>query len=176
MVDKYGILYYIIGVNQVILYGIPSSCVHDSTVFRTSQVKSTDFRLFGFPYKIEVPIMYNMYNVIEGLCDSRGIKVGKMCADLEISRGILGDLKAGRTKSLSAQNLEKISGYFGVSSDFILGKEKAPTQEGERKVSDDDIKFALFGGDSEITDAMYDEVKRFAQMVKLREEAEKEKK
>lgn len=76
--------------------------------------------------------MYNMYNIIEGLCDSKGIKVGKMCADLEISRGILGDLKAGRTKSLSAQNLEKISGYFGVSSDFILGKEKAPTQEGER--------------------------------------------
>ena len=49
-------------------------------------------------------------------------------------------------------------------------------QEGERAVSDDDIKFALFGGDGEITDAMYDEVKRFAQMVKLREEAEKEKK
>ena len=52
---------------------------------------------------------------------------------------------------------------------------KAPT-DGERTVSDDDIKFALFGGDGEITDAMYDEVKRFAQMVKLREEAEKEKK
>ena len=52
---------------------------------------------------------------------------------------------------------------------------KAPTPEGERKVSDNDIKFALFGGDGEITDAMYDEVKRFAQMVKLREEAEKKK-
>ena len=88
--------------------------------------------------------MYNMYNVIEGLCDSRGIKVGKMCADLEISRGILGDLKAGRTKSLSAQNLEKISGYFGVSSDFILGKEKAPTQEGEREISFDDFTYAFY--------------------------------
>ena len=27
-------------------------------------------------------------------------------------------------------------------------------------VSDDDVKFALFGGDGEITDAMYQEVKR----------------
>lgn len=54
-------------------------------------------------------------------------------------------------------------------------KGKAPTLEGERSVSDDDIKFALFGGDGEITDAMYEEVKRFAQMVKLREEAEKKK-
>ena len=51
----------------------------------------------------------------------------------------------------------------------------APTQKGEREISDNDIKFALFGGDGEITDAMYDEVKRFAQMVKLREEAEKKK-
>lgn len=51
--------------------------------------------------------------------------------------------------------------------------EKTPTQEGKREVSDDDIKFALFGGDGEITDAMFDEVKRFAKMVKLREEAER---
>ena len=35
-------------------------------------------------------------------------------------------------------------------------------------VTDDDIKFALFGGDAEITDAMYDEVKRFAEFVKHR--------
>lgn len=61
-------------------------------------------------------------------------------------------------------------------ADILLKKEKAPTQEGERSVSDDDIKFALFGGDGDITDAMFDEVKRFAQMVKLREEAEKGKK
>ena len=100
-----------------------------------------------------------------------------MCSDLDISRGVIGDLKAGRTKTLSAQNLAKISDYFGVTTDYLLTGEKgkAPTDEGERTVSDDDIKFALFGGNGEITDAMYDEVKRFAQMVKLREEAEKEK-
>ena len=52
--------------------------------------------------------------------------------------------------------------------------QKAPTVSGERSVSDDDIKFALFGGDGEITDAMYDEVRRFAAFVKQRE-AEKKK-
>ena len=36
-------------------------------------------------------------------------------------------------------------------------------------VSDEDIKFALFGGDGEITDAMFDEVKRFAAFLKERE-------
>lgn len=61
-------------------------------------------------------------------------------------------------------------------SDILMSRlgfnKKAPTQAGKREVSDDDIKFALFGGDGEITDAMFDEVKRFAKMVKLREEAE----
>ena len=33
-------------------------------------------------------------------------------------------------------------------------------------VTDDDIKFALFGGDEEITDEMYEEVKSFAEYVK----------
>ena len=46
---------------------------------------------------------------------------------------------------------------------------KAPAENGKRSVSDDDIKFALFGGDGEITDAMYDEVKRFAAYIKQRE-------
>ena len=122
--------------------------------------------------------MNNLYERIFSLCSENGIKPGKMCTDLGISRGNISDLKMGRIESLSADKLAKIATYFKVSVDYLLtGEEtkKAPT-DGERIVSDDDIKFALFGGDGEITDAMYDEVKRFAQMVKLREEAEKEKK
>ena len=74
------------------------------------------------------------------------------------------------------ETLLKLSEFFGVSVDYLLtGEEtkKAPAPEGERSVSDDDIKFALFGGDGDITDEMYEEVKRFAKLVKLREEAEK---
>lgn len=101
-----------------------------------------------------------------------------MCVDLGLSKSLMTDLKSGRKKSITAETAQKIADYFSVSVDRVLNgpeTKKAPT-DGERIVSDDDIKFALFGGDGEITDAMYDEVKRFAQMVKLREEAEKEKK
>ena len=52
--------------------------------------------------KKEVLVMYNMYTIIESLCQERGIRPGKLCAELSISRGILSDLKAGRTKQLSA--------------------------------------------------------------------------
>ena len=37
------------------------------------------------------------------------------------------------------------------------------------EVTDEEINFALFGGDGDITDAMYEEVKRFAAFIKQRE-------
>ena len=78
-----------------------------------------------------------------------------MCKESGANRASLTDLKKGRKQGLSAETLAKIATYFKVSVDFLLGVEtkKAPT-DGERTVSDDDIKFALFGGDGEITDAM----------------------
>lgn len=80
--------------------------------------------------------------------------------------------------SPSKRKLDAIAEYLQVSVSYLLTgqeSEKAPTAEGERHIDDEDIKFALFGGGGEITDAMYEEVKRFARMVRLREEAEKRK-
>ena len=113
----------------------------------------------------------------ETLCKQKGVSKQKACLDCGLSRTAWNKWKAGAVPNGEA--LQTLADYFGVTTDYLLtGEEtkKAPTTEGERTVSDDDIKFALFGGDGEITDAMFDEVKRFAQMVKLREEAEKEKK
>ena len=117
--------------------------------------------------------MGTLYENIMALCAERGIKGGKMCTDLGISKGILTDLKAGRKKGMSAATADKIASYFGVSVGYLLGseqKEEAPTPWGERSISDDDIKFALFGGDGEVTDAMFNEVKNFAAFVKAREQ------
>ncbi len=50
-----------------------------------------------------------------------------MCKDLEISRSVFSELKSGRTKSISAESVLKITDYFGVSFEFILYGE-----EGER--------------------------------------------
>lgn len=69
--------------------------------------------------------MSNMYGVIEKLCKEHGIKPGKMCSDLGISRGVLGDLKSGRTKRLSAENIAKISRYFDVPADYLVPKPTA---------------------------------------------------
>ena len=115
------------------------------------------------------------YDRFIGLCAEKGVKPTNACIEAGLSRGLAAKWKATGTEKPSADALEKLSIYFGKSIDEILRTKKAPTTEGERKVDDDDIKFALFGGEGEITDAMYEEVRRFARMVKLREEAEKKK-
>ena len=62
----------------------------------------------------------NLYERIEALCKERGINVTEMCRQTEITRAKLSDLKMKRTRSLSAQTLAKIAGYFGVSVDYLL--------------------------------------------------------
>ena len=79
-----------------------------------------------------------------------------------------------RIYSPSSAAIKKVEEYFGIELS-IEQKEKAPNTNGERSVSDDEIKFALFGGSGDVTDAMYEEVKQFAAMVKLREDSKKKK-
>ncbi len=78
--------------------------------------------------------MGTLYENIIELCEEKGIKGGKMCTDIGMSKGILTDLKKGRQAGISATNAQKIASYFGVSVGYLLGeeeKEKKPTQEGE---------------------------------------------
>lgn len=120
--------------------------------------------------------MCKMYGIIEGLCIKRGIKPGKMCAELGISRGIMGDLKAGRTKKLSAENIEKISKYFGVSSDYLLGTpetKKTPTPESEREMGFDDFTYAMYNEGKELTEESKKKLLEMARFFREQEEKEK---
>ena len=78
--------------------------------------------------------MATLYENIVALCDSRGIKGGKMCTDLGISKGLLTDLKMGRRSGVSAVTAQKIAAYFGVSVGYLLGEEdkkEKPTAESD---------------------------------------------
>jgi transcriptional regulator with XRE-family HTH domain len=79
-----------------------------------------------------------MYGIIEDLCTRNGIKPGRLCSELSISRGTLGDLKAGRTKSLSMEVVTKIAGYFSVSTDYLLGNEEKekPLVNGDEELTE----------------------------------------
>lgn len=105
----------------------------------------------------------------------------------------LGSVTAWKNGTLPrTETIKRIADYFHVSADYLLGNVNDPSLyvdnertaweinsqgDGEpfhRPVSDEDIKFALFGGDGEITDEMYEAVKRFAGFIKQQREKEKE--
>ena len=67
--------------------------------------------------------MENLYENIEQLCIQRGIRPGKLCNDLGISRGLITDLKMGRKKTVNAETAQKIASYFGISVGQLLGQE-----------------------------------------------------
>lgn len=101
--------------------------------------------------------MGEMYNRIVALCKERGIKPGRVCSDTGLSRGMMSDLKMGRTKELSVKNTKIIADYFGVTTDYLLtGEEtkKALTQEDEREIDDRKMKVAFLGG---MADGLSDE-------------------
>ena len=78
--------------------------------------------------------MGTLYENIIALCEERGIKGGKMCTDIGMSKGILTDLKMGRQTGISAANAQKIAAYFNVSVGHLLGEEgkkEQPTEYGE---------------------------------------------
>ena len=78
--------------------------------------------------------MCTIYENIKVLCDENGIKPGKMCVDIGISKSILTGLKNGTKKNIQTDTAQKIADYFGISVDRVLGveqKEKPLTATGE---------------------------------------------
>ncbi len=106
--------------------------------------------------------MPELYERIENLCKEKGINITFLCSECGIPRASLSDFKSGRKKTLSAKVLSLIADYFGVTVDYLYGKSSTPDDNTALKV-------ALFGGDTLVTDEMWEEVKRYADYIKERE-------
>ena len=113
------------------------------------------------------------FNRFKALCDQNNISVYRACTDIGLNRSAVAKWKSGGQPN--GTTAARLADYFGVTTDYLLGQTEAKSPaEAPRVISDDEIKFALFGGDGEITDAMYQEVKQFAAFVKQREAGKKE--
>lgn len=108
--------------------------------------------------------MDNLYTNIETLCKSRRITITTMCKESGAARGSLTDLKQGRISTLHPETLRKIASYFGVSVDYLLGNEEAPS------ITEADIKAAFFNGEKDLSaeeiDELWSETKEFIEFKK----------
>lgn len=104
---------------------------------------------------------------LKELCDANGTTPTTVCKEVGLSTGNPPMWKRGSLPSKPI--LEKLAAHFGVEPEYFVAETKTAPGQG----ADDALKFALFGGGGEITDEMFDEVKRFAAYVRAREEGNK---
>lgn len=67
--------------------------------------------------------MESLFDRIQSLCEEKGIRPGRLCNELGISRSLMTDLKMGRKKTVNAETAQKIAGFLGVSVGYLLGRE-----------------------------------------------------
>lgn len=115
-------------------------------------------------------------NRISSLIESNNMSYGELSRLTDIPKSALHRYATGETLKIPLNRIERIANVFGVSAAWIMGwsEEDSKSNVNFSPATDDDIKFALFGGEEEITDEMYDEVKNFAEYVKQKYKNKKE--
>ncbi|MEL4861501.1 helix-turn-helix transcriptional regulator [Pseudoflavonifractor phocaeensis] len=72
------------------------------------------------------------FDRFEELCAQKGVKPGRACREMGVSRSLAAKWKATKTEKPSADALEKMSAYFGKSINEILsGQKETPAFTGK---------------------------------------------
>lgn len=102
------------------------------------------------------------------LCRRQGVSPSRAAQEAGLSKSLVTKWKNDPEAQPTGSVINRLTAYFRVSVAELLGVEEQP-----RPVTDEDIKFALFGGSEDITPEMYEEVRSFAAFVREREAAKK---
>ena len=108
--------------------------------------------------------MANLYESILKLCERDGIRPGRLCDELGLSRGLMTDLKMGRKKSVSAETAQKIASFFGVSVGVLLGQEEADSTS----IDLSQVDVAFYGDYKELTDEDKETVREMVRIMRQR--------
>ena len=108
--------------------------------------------------------MANLYESILKLCQRDGIRPGRLCDELGISRGLITDLKMGRKKSVSAETAQKIASFFGVSVGVLLGREDAEAMP----IDLNQVDVAFYGEYQELSDEDKETVRDMVRIMRQR--------
>lgn len=103
------------------------------------------------------------------LARCKGVSPSKAALDAGLSKSIVTKWKNDPTAIPTGSVIGKLSNYFAVPVSELMGE--APEAPEARPVTDEELKFALFGGSEDITDEMFEEVRSFAAFVRQREAA-----
>ena len=105
----------------------------------------------------------DFYERFKALCNEIGKTPTGVGKELGVDGSTVNYWKNGHTPT--QRILAKIASYFKVSIDYLCGKTDIRNSP-ESQAAEDIAKVALFGGDGEVTDEMWEEVKGFVAYLK----------
>ena len=97
------------------------------------------------------------------LCAERGIKPSTAAVQMGLAKASTTRWRNGSMPDM--KTLKIIAAFFGVSVDYLADNTEIRNPP-EQQTPEDIAKVALFGGDGEVTDEMWEEVKDFVAYVK----------
>ena len=113
--------------------------------------------------------MANLYERILALCERDGIRPGRLCDELGISRGLMTDLKMGRKKGVNAETAQKIASYFGVSVGYLLGIDSsAAASDSAESINLDQVDVAFYGDFQALDDEQKEAVRSMVRLMRER--------
>lgn len=92
----------------------------------------------------------------------KGLTLEQLGDRIGVSKATIHRYESGTIENIPSDKIEAIANACGVSPAAIMGWEEKETV----RDTESDLKVALFGGDGEVTDEMWQEVKNFAQYIK----------
>ena len=96
------------------------------------------------------------------LCNEKGTRPNPVAKELGIASGTLTWWKNGRIPSSST--LHKIADYFGVTVEYLLGKEEKGAKK-ENPSVEEEFKIALFGGKENVSEEKWDQIMNYAKFL-----------
>ena len=92
-------------------------------------------------------------------CIKKGTKPNPVGKKIGVSSATITKWKQGTTPN--GDTIKKIAEVLDVSTDYLLERKSS-----SHEITDEDLKFALFGGEKGITDEDMEAVKSFAEFIK----------
>lgn len=108
------------------------------------------------------------FDRLKQLCETRGISVYKACTDIGLNRSAVAKWKNGGHPN--GTTASKLADYFGVSTDYLLGKEmeKAPAESGKRNDILDEVDVAFYGDYKDLDEDDKETLRAMARLMKER--------
>ena len=101
---------------------------------------------------------------IKGISKQRGITQTYLCKVIGKRATFLSEVKHGKD-NIDINEINAIAKELHTTPEYLKGETDNPDAPEQNAIDESQIKVALFGGDKEVTDEMWDEVKRFVEFV-----------